>query len=271
MDSWYLQRLTIASVDIVVKVIADTVRMDSKNNKREKITISWSGGKDAALALYKIRTEGVYDVVSLHTVINFDTKRVGMHGVRENLMEQQASCLGIPLVKIYVDSAADNEAYEQAMIQFYKQCTSDKVTAVVFGDIFLEDLKSYREDLLRTSGLVGIFPLWGINTKSLLQDFLNVGFKAILCAANQAFFGVDQLNIIDENFLASLHPLVDPCGERGEFHTFVFDGPIFKNQLPILRGEVVEKIYSYDQLNSGGGVQKMETKFWFQDLLSAID
>ena len=244
-------------------MVADIALMDSK----KKVTISWSGGKDSAFALYKIMVSGEYEVVHLHTVINAETKRVGLHGVGEKLIEAQAKGLGLKLVKLYLPPTEDHDAYTKLMENFYHQCASAKIDAVVFGDIFLEDLKIFRERMLTTYGLEGIFPIWGIDSARLVEDFLNVGFKTLLCSADKKYFKADSLGkTIDQEFLRSLSAKVDPAGENGEFHTFVYDGPVFNNPIHLKQGEVVEKNYSYKMTMENGEVTTVESIFLFKDL-----
>jgi uncharacterized protein (TIGR00290 family) len=238
--------------------------MDSK----KKVTISWSGGKDSAFALFKILQSEAHCVVSLHTVINKETKRVGMHGVREELIEKQAASIGLPLTKLYLESSESHDAYCELMQDFYRHCSLENIDGVVFGDIFLEDLKVFRENLLRPSGLQSFYPLWGMNTKILAGDFIMSGFKTLTCSANENFFSrADIGRMMDDSFLKTLPPKVDPCGENGEFHTFVFDGPVFKEPVLFLPGEVVRKTYVYQKIDPSGLPEKVETSFLFQDLL----
>lgn len=245
----------------------DIVPMDSK----KKVTISWSGGKDAAFALYKILLSGGYEVVNLYTVINKETKRVGLHGVREELIDLQAAAVGFPLHKIYVDSASDNEAYEHAMHRFYHKCKHEGIDVIVFGDIFLEDLKQYREKLLSAFSIQALYPLWKIDTSLLIQDFMHTGFKSVVCSANTSFFPKEKLGaVIDANFLDQLPADVDPCGENGEFHTLVIDGPLFKAPLAFDRGEVVGKFYHYKRKNPDGSIDALHESFWFQDLIPRV-
>jgi uncharacterized protein (TIGR00290 family) len=252
----------------VVKMVADTVLMDSK----KKVTISWSGGKDSALALYKTQLSGEVEVVGLHTIINEGTRRVGMHGVREELIERQAQALNLPLTKIYLESSENHDAYEKLMRTFYGQCADEKLDGIVFGDIFLEDLKLFREKLLAHSSLQGIFPLWRLNTATILRDFIQRRFKTLICSANAAHFTAAEIGrTIDEEWTRNLPAQVDPCGENGEFHTFVYDGPIFETPVPFTYGEVVSKTYSFQKIDGDGHVEKLETTFWFQDLLSRMD
>lgn len=249
---------------IVVNVAVVIVRMVLK----KKITISWSGGKDSAFALYKILLSGEYDVVSLHTIFNRDTRRVGLHGVHEKLIEAQAAQIGIPLKKLYLDSSSDNKAFEKLSLEFYDQSKKDKIDAVVFGDIFLEDLKSYREKLLGASGLEPMFPLWQCQSDLLINDFINSGFRTLICSADAKFFSKEAAgSLVDDNFVRQLPSTVDPCGERGEFHTFVYDGPLFKKKVEFAVGDVVLNWYDFEILNAEGNLVKQRSSFWFQDLL----
>jgi uncharacterized protein (TIGR00290 family) len=251
-------------VATVVKADADIVLMASK----KKITISWSGGKDSAFALYKILKSGEFEIVNLHTVINEETERVGMHGVHESLIERQASAIGLPLTKLYLASSESHDDYIRLMVDFYAQCANENIHAVVFGDIFLEDLKLFREALLTAAGLQGIYPLWKLDTEMMIRDFTASGFKTLICAANAKYFSERAMGkTIGDDFASSLLPAVDPCGENGEFHTFVYDGPVFKNPVAFQMGEVVQKKYSYQVLNDQGLPEQAETSFWFQDLV----
>jgi uncharacterized protein (TIGR00290 family) len=247
-------------------VAAGIVPMDSK----KKITIGWSGGKDSALALFKIIQSSEYDVVGLHTVINEETRRVGMHGVREELIAKQAESIGLPLTKLYLESSESHSAYERLMKKFYQHCVERDICGVVFGDIFLEDLRKFREELLQRFGLKGIFPLWKLDTNRLMNEFLSAGFKTLLCAADAKHFSSAQTGkTLDEDFIRSLPINVDVCGENGEFHTFVYDGPIFKEPVPFEYGGVVKKSYSFQKRN-GSKIQTEEIGFWFQDLRPRI-
>lgn len=234
---------------------------------KKKVTISWSGGKDSAFALYKILLSGEYDVVSLHTVFNAETKRVGMHGVHESLIEKQAELLRIPLQKLFLDPSEDHDAYETLVKNYYNECASRGIESVVFGDIFLEDLKKFRDALLAPAGLTGIYPLWQHNSKVLIYDFLNSGFKTLVCAANANYFPKTSMGgTIDPEFIASLPKEVDPCGENGEFHTFVYDGPVFRGSVNISVGEVVERKYSFKIRDTQGNLREESLPFWFCEL-----
>jgi uncharacterized protein (TIGR00290 family) len=238
---------------------------------KPKLSVSWSGGKDSAFALYKILQEQRHDVMSLHTIVNETTKRVGMHGVREELIDMQAERIGLPLIKLYLESSESHAAYEALMKSFYIECKVAGIEGIVFGDIFLEDLRKYREDLMIQSGINAIFPLWKVNSNLLINDFINIGFKTLICAANAKFFTERSIGkLIDHSFLKSLPVEVDPCGEYGEFHTYVYDGPIFKSRVQIKLGEVVTKQYTYKQKNTEGSVSQLNSGFIFQDLLPEI-
>jgi uncharacterized protein (TIGR00290 family) len=254
-------------VDIVARADAGIALMDSK----KKVTISWSGGKDSAFALYKILETGEFEVTGLHTIINVETRRVGMHGIREELMDEQAKAIGLPLTKLYLEGSENHVAYEKLMRDYYQLCADNGIHGVMFGDIFLEDLKQFRIALLKTSGLEAIFPLWRMNTTMLMEQFIQAGFKTIVCSANADLLTREQVgSVIDEKFLLTLNPSVDPCGENGEFHTFVFNGPLFKEPVPILKGEVVKKEYRYQRVNDQGVNENIESSFWFQDVLVRI-
>lgn len=249
---------------IVVNVDVVIVLMVSK----KKVTISWSGGKDSAFALYKILLSGEYDVVSLHTIFGVDTRRVGLHGVHERLIESQSAQIGIPLKKLYLEPSADNRAFEKLTLAFYEQCQADKIESVVFGDIFLTDLKQYRETLLKPSGLEPIFPLWQCASEMLINDFVNIGFRTMICSADARFFSKEIAgSTIDEKVVRLFPPGVDPCGERGEFHTFVYDGPLFKRPVQFAKGDVVLKWYDYETLDDHNNSVRQRSSFWFQDLL----
>ena len=248
-------------------MLADTALMVSKR----KVTISWSGGKDAAFALHQLIQSGVYEVVHLHTVLDATTQRVGMHGVHETVLRQQTEAIGFPLRVLYLEKSESNESYSQLVRDFYEQCAQEGIDAVAFGDIFLEDLRTYREALLVSSGLESIFPLWKKNTTELLSDFLSAGFKTLVCSADATFFTPEQVGqTIDTDFSSKISPLVDPCGERGEFHTFVYDGPLFQKPIEFVKGNVLKHEYEFDVLSEKGEVKRVTSSFWFQDLMPLI-
>jgi uncharacterized protein (TIGR00290 family) len=234
---------------------------------KKRVTVSWSGGKDSALSLFRIISSGEYEVINLHTVIDEETNRVGLHGVREALIEQQAENIGIPLVKIYLRGQSA-ESYAKLMKSFYMQCARQGIEGVVFGDIFLSDLRQYRESLLKGSKLVPYFPLWGIDTEILWQDFIHVGFKTMICSADASMFKEEDLGkMLPLSFKDTLKPGVDVCGENGEFHTLVCDGPIFTKPLIVEPGVIVKRSYTHQRKDEYGKIEQVETSFLFQDLL----
>ncbi len=207
---------------------------------RRKVLFTWSGGKDSTLALYELHKSRNYDVVALLTTITEDYDRVSMHGVRRILLERQANSLGIPLEKIYITKNASNEEYEMRMRETLLKYRSKGVLSVVFGDIFLEDVRKYREENLSKIGMYGIFPLWKRDTSKLAAQFIDLGFRAIItCVDSRVLNKSFVCRPYNERFLDDLPPDVDPCGENGEFHTFVYDGPIFRRRIPFKRGKIV--------------------------------
>jgi uncharacterized protein (TIGR00290 family) len=198
-----------------------------------KAILSWSGGKDSTMALYEVRRAGAWEIQGLLTTITRDYERVCMHGVRTALLEQQAAALGLPLDKVYLDVNGSQEAYEAKMRTYLAGCRARGIETMIFGDLFLEDVRQYREQNLAQVGMQAVFPLWGQDTRALAERFLHAGFQAIItCVDLQALSSEFVGRRYDRRFLADLSPSADPCGERGEFHSFVYDGPLFR--LPIL-------------------------------------
>ena len=205
----------------------------------EKIILSWSGGKDSSLALYELQKQG-YEISALLTTITEDYGRISMHGVRVSLLEKQVQSLGLNLERVLIPKDASNEIYESRMRELLLKYKSRGVSSVAFGDIFLEDLKKYREEKLSRLNMRGVFPLWKQNTNLLAKKFIDLGFKAVVtCVDSTMLDGSFAGQKFDENFLASLPPSCDPCGENGEFHSFVYDGPIFRKQISFFIGEKV--------------------------------
>ncbi|WP_409275127.1 diphthine--ammonia ligase [Neobacillus sp. SCS-31] len=209
---------------------------------KERIAISWSGGKDSCFALYKLLQSDQYIVDFLFTTITEEYNRVSIHGVRESLLDKQAESLGFPLRKLYIPANCSNEVYRARMSGMLELLKKDGVTTVMFGDILLEDVKEYRAGQVREHGLKGVFPLWGQNTEALIQQFLSLGFQTITTCIDTEKLSDEFLGrVIDERFLNELPATVDPCGENGEFHTFCFAGPLFKRKVDFTLGEKVEK------------------------------
>ena len=228
----------------------------------ELALFNWSGGKDSALALYHTLRNSQFEVKHLLTSVNSETNRISMHGVRLSLLQKQAESIGIPLSLLSLLGEISMEEYDQLMADKMQGFLDAGISTSIFGDIFLEDLKQYREQKLAQVGLKGDFPLWQRNTKELVNEFISLGFKTIVVSVDgskldQSFVG----RIIDESFLNDLPENVDPCGENGEFHSFVFEGPIFKKPIRFERGEVVGKEYKLSK-ETGETVT-----YWFQDLI----
>lgn len=234
---------------------------------KQKAVFNWSSGKDSALALYKILKEDHLEIAALLTSINSDFQRVSMHGVPVSLLEKQADRLGFPLIKMEIPKEPTMEEYEKVMSETMSQVKSQGITHSVFGDIFLEDLRTYREKQLSSVGMNAVFPLWKQNTSDLIHEFLDLGFKTIITCVNESFLDKSFAGrIIDNDFIRDLPENVDPCGENGEFHTFTFDGPIFTNPIAFEIGESVKK--TYPKPKSDENKDDEDYIFWFRDLIS---
>jgi uncharacterized protein (TIGR00290 family) len=204
--------------------------------------MSWSSGKDSALALHVARTSGELDVVALLTTINETHARVAMHAVREALLEAQARAAGLPLVKVPIPSPCPNEVYEARIGEAMARARADGVMDVVFGDLFLEDIRAYREKQLGAVGMRAHFPLWGRPTAPLAREMIDLGMDAVLtCVDPRALPARFAGRRFDRALLAELPETVDPCGEKGEFHTFACAGPMFRAPILVETGEVVER------------------------------
>jgi len=207
---------------------------------RRRLWLSWSSGKDSAWSLHLLRRRGEYEVVALLTTLNDGAKRVAMHAVRETLLEAQAASLGLPLVKVPIPPQCPNALYEEAMAGAMAQARAEGVQDVAFGDLFLEDIRRYREEKLHAVAMNAVFPIWGLDTRELASEMADSGLRAILtCVDPKQLDARFAGRIFDERLLQDLPPEVDPCGERGEFHTFAFAGPMFRKPLPVRAGEVV--------------------------------
>lgn len=237
----------------------------------KKTYSNWSSGKDSALALYKILQEKEYNVDLLITNVNQEFERVSMHGLHENLLTKQAESIGIKLQKNYFPADVTMDLYNEIMKEKMETLLDQNYTHAIFGDIFLEDLKEYREKKLAEVGVKGVFPLWKIDTKKVLQEFLSLGFKAITVCVNAKLLGEEFVGrVIDQEFINDLPENVDVCGENGEFHTFVFDGPIFKFPIDFEIGEKLLKSYTLhdDEDDNCHQTKKTnyDTSFWYCDL-----
>lgn len=233
--------------------------------------MNWSGGKDSSLALYHTLHDNNYSVEKLLTNVNSRFRRISMHGVREELLQQQAYSIGIPLQKLVLTDQPSMIEYEQHMLKVMKQLQREKFTHSIFGDIFLEDLKIYRETQLAKVGMTAVFPLWKRATAELIHEFTGLGFKSIVVCVNDKYLDKSFCGrIIDESFMSDLPADVDVCGENGEFHTFVFDGPLFNNPVAFNKGEIVYRKYTAPRQQSDNCFQSHiadEYGFYFCDLL----
>jgi uncharacterized protein (TIGR00290 family) len=208
----------------------------------ETAWMSWSSGKDSALALQRVRERRDLEVVGLLTTVNSVADRVSMHGVRRTLLEGQAAALGLPLHVVELPWPCPNGVYEERMKEAVVSATSLGISAMVFGDLFLENIRAYREQALAGSGIRPVFPLWQRPTDSLAGELIGLGLRAVIACVDLARLPASLAGRwYDEELLAELPPTVDPCGENGEFHTFVVDGPGFAQPVEVNVGEVVER------------------------------
>jgi uncharacterized protein (TIGR00290 family) len=215
------------------------------------VLVSWSGGKDSCFALYETQRAAEYRVAALLTTLTRDYDRISMHGVRRELLEEQAASLGLPLHQVFISKDASNDEYEMKMGEALAKYRDRGIDSIVFGDLFLADIRAYREQFLSRQMMHGLFPVWKRDTSSFIREFMELGFKTIVTCVDsrvldQSFVG----KTIDEDLLSSLPGDVDPCGENGEFHTFVFDGPSFARPVKFSLGEIV-----------------LRESFWFCDLV----
>jgi uncharacterized protein (TIGR00290 family) len=240
---------------------------------KEKVVFCWSGGKDSALALNRLQQDDRYEIVSLLTTCNEHFQRVSMHGVRLELLDRQAEEIGLPVEKVFVSQRGSNEEYQQKMGECLGRHKARGVTACVFGDIFLEDLKQWREANLARVGLRGVFPIWKVDSQALIREFIEIGFGSVICCVNDAWLGESAVGrVIDAEFLRSLPMNVDPCGENGEYHSFAFAGPIFRQPVKFTIGEKVyrplEQTHPSAAPHPPIPVDRKPTNgFWFCDLL----
>ncbi|MCX5841385.1 MAG: diphthine--ammonia ligase [Deltaproteobacteria bacterium] len=220
----------------------------------ERVLMSWSGGKDSAMALAEILKSGRYTVAALLTTVTKDYDRISMHGVRRILLKRQAESLGLKLEEVFITKDASSADYESSMEMTLLKHKDSGVSSVVIGDIFLEDLRKYREEKLSRVNMRGIFPIWKVETHELVERFIKAGFKAITTCIDTKVLGKELVGReINKTFLSELPDGVDPCGENGEYHSFVYDGPIFKKRINFSIGEKVLR----------------DNRFYFCDLIEA--
>lgn len=232
---------------------------------------NWSGGKDSSFALYQLQQTQDFNIHYLVTTVNEAVNRISMHGVRFELLEAQSRVLGVPLFPIFLPDSPTMSAYEEAMLVATNKLKEEGLSHCIFGDIFLEDLRKYREENLAKQGITAHFPLWQRNTLELAHAFIDAGFKTVVVCVDaskldESFVG----RTIDKQFLADLPDGVDPCGEFGEFHTFVYEAPNFSEPIPIQLGERIFREIpgstdEDDVCNTGTAPSKWG--FWYQDIV----
>lgn len=204
--------------------------------------MSWSSGKDSAWALHALRMGAEVEIVGLLTTINREHSRVAIHGVRERLLEMQADALGLPLTKVFIPNPCSNAQYERAMSDALDRAKRGGVTAVAFGDLFLEDIRRYREEKLAPTGIEPLFPIWGQKTDQLARDMVDAGLRAyVTCVDTSQLDRSFAGQTYDRQMLEALPAGVDPCGENGEFHTFAYCGPMFSREIEVKPGALVER------------------------------
>jgi len=218
---------------------------------RKPAIVSWSGGKDSCLALDELRQNENLRVEGLLTTVTRDFDRISMHGVRRSLLERQADSLGLPLHQVFISKGASNAEYEAKMAEAFLLFRARGIETIAFGDLFLEDIKAYRDRFLARHGMTGLYPIWKRNTSALIGEFIAKGYKSVIvCVDPKQLDASFAGRMMDERLLAELPSHVDPCGENGEFHTFVFAGPMFRETVRFTLGEVL-----------------CRDAFWFCDLI----
>ena len=226
-----------------------------------KAFINWSSGKDSAMALHAMQQDPMISIDLLYTTLNASTNRVSMHGLHRELLVAQAKAMTLPLEILELPALPNMDTYNALMKKKVEHFKEASYHDCVFGDIFLEDLKAYREDQLNSIGIQAHFPLWKRNTRELMKDFFEKGFRAVVVAANSKWFDQDFVGAeLTPDLIENLPKDVDPCGENGEFHTFCFDGPIFQNSVDFKIGEKLYKSYPNPEKS------REEVGFWFCDL-----
>jgi len=209
---------------------------------KNKVLVSWSTGKDSAYALHHIRQADQHEIVGLLSTITEEYDRVSMHATRHELLKKQAERLGLPLYPVFIPASCSNEIYEERMRNVMINVIKEGITHIAFGDLFLEDVRKYRELKLSTINITPLFPLWGMNTLHLAKEMIASGLKAVITCIDPKKLDAPFVGRKFNNQLLNDLPLdVDPCGENGEFHTFVYDGPMFKKPISISIGSIVER------------------------------
>ncbi|AJH16193.1 diphthine--ammonia ligase [Myroides profundi] len=228
--------------------------------------LNWSSGKDAAYALYQIEQSKELEVVRLMTTVNEHFGRVSMHGIREEVLKRQAECIGISLDIVHLHEKLSLQEYEAIIMNQLEEYKRLGILDSIYGDILLEDLKTFREAQLARLGITGVFPLWNRDTTTLIHEMVDCGLKTIVVCVNEQYLDKSFVGrTIDKQFIEDLPNGVDPCGENGEFHTFVYDGPMFKKPVPFEVGEMVYK--TYDAPRQCHQKEILHYGFWFLDIL----
>ncbi|UFH55652.1 diphthine--ammonia ligase [Spirosoma sp. KNUC1025] len=237
---------------------------------RAKAIMNWSGGKDSALALYHSLQADELELLGLLTSVNKQFERVSMHGVRIELLTAQAERLALPLHLLTLPGDVSMDVYNKRMQEVLQVFQQSEITHSIFGDIFLEDLRLYREEQLLQAGLNASFPLWQRNTTELIHEFVDLGFRAVLVCVNDRYLSAEFAGReLDLDLLRDLPKTVDPCGENGEYHSFVYDGPIFSAPIPFVKGDVVRRSYTPSgktDCHYTTTSNHWDTGFWYQDL-----
>lgn len=230
------------------------------------LAVSWSGGKDSSMMLHTLMQDKKYEIVELHTAISSETERVSMHGISQELIRAQAESIGLPVNFISIAPDLTNANYEKALNTYYTDLKSKGINHIGFGDIFLQDLKAYRDDILSNSGLKGVYPLWMRKSEDLITFFFQNQFRTLICSAKQSLFpsGICGKELTQE-MIKTFDDEVDVCGENGEFHSFAFDGPIFNHSILTDVKKILTHTYKH-KLASG---EKIQTVFEFADLVLA--
>jgi len=215
---------------------------DETGDMKQTVLMSWSSGKDSAWALYKLQQDPQFDLVGLFCTVNKAFERVAMHGVRVKLLQKQAQSIGLPLEIIELPYPCTNANYEEIMSLFIEKANNKKIDCFAFGDLFLEDIRRYREESLKGSGIKPIFPIWGIPTDKLSRDMIDSGLKTVITCVDPKQAPIELAGKeYDDAFLDSIPKSVDPCGENGEFHSFAYNGPMFQYPIDISVGEIVNR------------------------------
>ena len=231
----------------------------------KKAIFNWSGGKDSAIALYEVMQNKEFEIEALVTTVNKIKSRISMHGVREQLLDMQAKSIGLPLHKVMLDEMPSMEEYNAQMKSMLDGFKSNGISHSIFGDIFLEDLKEFRDKKLAQVGVKGFYPIWKRDSYDIMRQFIDLGFKSVVVCTNSSYLDESFLGRdLDDSFMKDLPDNVDVCGENGEFHTFVYDGPIFDAPISFKKGKKVFRDYSKDQKDN----LNHDTGFWYLDLLA---